>query len=418
MSSWPDRGLVLGPAVSAAPALSAALAVLALLLALAGAAVAAPAVTSPATSAAASRPAAPAAPATPATPASRYPGIGRAATPAELAAWDIDVRPDFKGLPRGAGSVASGMTVWEARCASCHGVFGESNEVFAPLVGGTVPADIRSGRVARLNDASYPGRTTLMKLSSLSTLWDYIHRAMPWNAPKSLSVDEVYGVTAYLLNLGGVLPDDFVLSDSNIAAVQQRLPNRHGTTTQHGLWPGKGLGNGGRPDVRAVACMTGCAAPPRVVSALPDFARNQHGNLADQQRSVGPQRGASTADAALAGTSSPPAISARTTAPTAAPRPPDARALALARQHSCTACHGIDSRIVGPGFAEITVRYAGRADAAAYLAGRIRSGGQGVWGVMPMPPQSLPDTDLATLAAWLAGTAPATWLPPHPHTGD
>ena len=413
MFSWPDRGLVLGPAVSAvsaAPALSAApaaLAVLALLLALTGAAVAAPAVTSPATSAAASRPAAPAAPATPAT---RYPGIGRAATPAELAAWDIDVRPDFKGLPRGAGSVASGMVVWEARCASCHGVFGESNEVFAPLVGGTVPADIRSGRVARLNDASYPGRSTLMKLSSLSTLWDYIHRAMPWNAPKSLSVDEVYGVTAYLLNLGGVLPDDFVLSDSNIAAVQQRLPNRHGTTTQHGLWPGKGLGNGGRPDVRAAACMTSCAAPPRVVSALPDFARNQHGNLADQQRSVGPQRGASTADAALAGTSTlstPPATAAKTTAPTATPRPPDARALALARQHSCTACHGIDSRIVGPGFAEITGRYAGRADASAYLAGKIRSGGQGVWGVMPMPPQSLPDTDLATLAAWLAGGIPA-----------
>ena len=95
----------------------------------------------------------------------QYPGVGRAALPAEIKAWDIDVRPDFKGLPRGAGSVASGMTVWEARCASCHGVFGESNEVFAPLVGGTVPADIRSGRVARLNDASYPGRTTLMKLS-------------------------------------------------------------------------------------------------------------------------------------------------------------------------------------------------------------------------------------------------------------
>ena len=60
-------------------------------------------------------------------PAAAYPGIGRAATPAELLAWDIDVRPDFKGLPSGSGTVEQGMQVWEAKCASCHGVFGESN---------------------------------------------------------------------------------------------------------------------------------------------------------------------------------------------------------------------------------------------------------------------------------------------------
>ena len=62
-------------------------------------------------------------------------GIGRAATPAEIAAWDIDVRADFKGLPKGSGSVDQGMEVWDAKCASCHGTFGESNEVFSPLVG-------------------------------------------------------------------------------------------------------------------------------------------------------------------------------------------------------------------------------------------------------------------------------------------
>ena len=131
-------------------------------------------------------------------------GIGRPATPKEVAAWDIDVRPDFKGLPKGSGSVAQGMDIWEAKCASCHGVFGESNEVFTPLVGGTTKDDVKTGRVARLTDPAYPGRTTLMKVATVSTLWDYIHRAMPWNAPKSLSTDEVYAVTAYLLNLGGV----------------------------------------------------------------------------------------------------------------------------------------------------------------------------------------------------------------------
>jgi S-disulfanyl-L-cysteine oxidoreductase SoxD len=170
-------------------------------------------------------------------------GIGRSATAQELAAWDIDVRPDFKGLPKGSGTVAQGMELWEAKCASCHGFFGESNQVFSPLVGGTTKDDVKSGRVARLLDAGYPGRTTLMKVATVSTLWDYIYRAMPWNAPKSLKPDEVYALTAFLLNLGDVLPEDFTLSERNIAAVQQRMPNRNGMTTDHGLWPGAGFGN-------------------------------------------------------------------------------------------------------------------------------------------------------------------------------
>ncbi len=117
--------------------------------------------------------------------------IGRAATPAEVKAWDIDVRAHFKGLPPGAGPVAQGQDVWEARCASCHGVFGESNEVFTQLIGGMTKDDIAAGRVASLTATGVPHRTTLMKLSKVSTLWDYIHRAMPWDAPKSLTVNEV-----------------------------------------------------------------------------------------------------------------------------------------------------------------------------------------------------------------------------------
>src|SRR6185369_12683204 len=124
------------------------------------------------------------------------------------------------------GSVAKGQEVWESKCAACHGVFGESNEVFNPLVGGTTPEDVKTGRVASLKPGGgYPGRTTLMKVSSVSTLWDYINRAMPWNQPKSLSVEEVYAVTGYLLHLGGVLPADFTLSDKTMAEAQQRLPN-------------------------------------------------------------------------------------------------------------------------------------------------------------------------------------------------
>jgi S-disulfanyl-L-cysteine oxidoreductase SoxD len=345
-----------------------------------------------------------------------YPGIGRAATPKEVKAWDIDVRPDFKGLPTGSGTVAKGQDVWEAKCAACHGVFGESNEVFSPVVGGTTKDDVETGRVARLNDTAYPSRTTLMKVSTVSTLWDYINRAMPWNAPKSLSNEEVYAVTAYLLNLGGVIPDSFTLSDANITEVQKRLPNRNGVTTDHGLWPGKGMGNGGKPDVKAVACLKDCIPEPKVASFLPDFARNNHGNLAEQQRGVGPQRGADTTQpptanpATATATATAMTTTAATTAATAAmPRAAaddvGAAALALAQKHMCTACHGAETKIVGPGFKEIATKYAGRNDAQAYLTKKIRNGGQGVWGAMPMPSQTLPEADAKAIAQWLAAGA-------------
>ncbi len=328
--------------------------------------------------------------------AARYPSIGRAALPQEVAAWDIDVRPDFKGLPKGSGSVAQGQVVWEAQCASCHGVFGESNAFFTPLVGGTTAADIKSGHVARLNDPAFPGRTTLMKLSSVSTLWDYIRRAMPWNQPKSLSTEQVYAVTAYVLNLGGVLPDDYVLSDTTIADVQKLLPNRNGLTTQHSLWPGRGWGNATKPDVQARACMKNCAPEPEVGSFLPEFALGNNGNLALQQRQVGPLRGLETGGP----------VPASTSGAASTPAPAHAAALALLQTHSCTACHGMERAVLGPGLREVAARYAQRADAAKYLAAKIKAGGQGVWGAMAMPPQNLTDEEADTLGRWLAAGAP------------
>ncbi|HSI55050.1 MAG TPA: c-type cytochrome [Ramlibacter sp.] len=310
-----------------------------------------------------------------------FPGIGRTATPAEVAAWDIDVRPDFRGLPAGSGSVARGQEVWESKCASCHGVFGESNEVFNPLVGGTTATDIKTGRVASLMPGAYPGRTTLMKVPYVSTLWDYINRAMPWTQPKSLSVEEVYAATAYLLHLGGVLPADYTLSDKNMAEVQQRMPNRNGMTTDHALWPGKEFGGQARPDVMAKACMKDCA-PERTPSTLPAHARNSHGNLADQNRPWGPQRGADTGRPQ-----------------TVAVAPPAPAAQALAQKNNCTACHAADRKIVGPSWAEIAKKHEGRAD---YLAGKIRAGGSGAWGAVPMPPQSLSEGEAKSIASWLA----------------
>jgi cytochrome c551/c552 len=323
----------------------------------------------------------------------RYAGIGRAATPKEVAAWDIDVRPDFKGLPPGRGTVAQGQKVWEAQCAGCHGVFGESNEVFSPIVGGTTKEDVKTGRVANLRDPAYPQRTTLMKVSQLSTLWDYIRRAMPWTAPKSLTVDEVYAVTAYMLHLGEVLPAEFELSNTNMREVQGLLPNRHGQTVNHAKWPGPEFGPKRQPDVQGSACMRDCATEPKIASLIPDHARNAHGNLALQQRGVGPQRGASTEPKT---------------------EPPSAQALAAAaatpardllQKHVCLACHQVDAKAIGPSFREVAARHGARADAKDYLAAKIRQGGVGGWGTIPMPPQSLAEADLQAIAAWLAAGA-------------
>jgi S-disulfanyl-L-cysteine oxidoreductase SoxD len=327
-----------------------------------------------------------------------YAHLGREATPKEVAAWDIDVRPDFKGLPKGSGSVAQGQDVWEAKCAHCHGVFGESNEVFSPLIGGTTAEDIKTGHVANLQRRDFPGRTTIMKVPTISTLWDYINRAMPWTAPKSLKPDEVYAVTAYLLSLANVVPEDFTLSDKNIAEVQQRMPNRNGMDTNHALWPGKEFGNA-KPDTNNVACMKNCAPEPKLASFLPEFARNAHGNLAEQNRMVGAQHGADT-------TKPEPKAGERVTAPAAAPakveNSPSKAAMALLAKNSCTACHGVDKKIVGPGFNEIAKKHAGKVD---YLAAKIKSGGSGVWGSIPMPPQSLSDDEAKTIATWIASGA-------------
>jgi cytochrome c len=230
-----------------------------------------------------------------------YKGIGRQALPAEVKAWDIDVRPDFKGLPSGKGNVSRGNDLFEEKCASCHGSFGESNEVFTPLIGGTTKDDIKTGRVAGFVTGDIPQRTTFTKVSTISTVWDYIYRAMPWTEPKSLTPDEVYAITAYFLNLAEIVPDDFELSDKNIADVQKLMPNRYGMTTDHGMWPGAsaakgGIGNGGKPDVKNVACMKDCKKEVRVGSVLPDYARTAHGNLEEQNRTFGPVRGVRTVD--------------------------------------------------------------------------------------------------------------------------
>lgn len=323
-----------------------------------------------------------------------YAGIGRPATPAEVKAWDIDVRPDFKGLPKGSGNVDRGQALFEEKCASCHGTFGESNEVFTPLVGGTTKDDMKTGRVKALSSGELPQRTTFTKVATISTVFDYIQRAMPWTAPKSLKPDDVYAILAYLLNLAEIVPADFTLSDQTIVEVQARLPNRNGMTTDHGMWPGPaaakgGIGNGGKPDVRNVACMNHCKTTVEIGSVLPDYAWDAHGNLADQNRQVGPARGRTTGKGAAAATA-----------------PVASGPAEVAQKSGCMACHGVANKIVGPGYAEVAAKYKGQGDVEAKLVAKVKDGGQGVWGSVPMPPNpQVKDEDLKTLVKWILSGA-------------
>ncbi|WP_434621257.1 c-type cytochrome [Azospirillum sp. B2RO_4] len=314
--------------------------------------------------------------------------VGRPATPAEVKAWDIDVGPDFTGLPKGSGTVSRGMEIWEEKCASCHGTFGESNSVFNPLVGGTTAEDIKTGHVAALKRTDFPARTTFMKVASVSTLYDYIRRAMPWNAPKSLSDDDVYAVLAYLLNLAEIVPDDFTLTDATIRDVQQRMPNRNGMTTAHSLWPGPDFpGMAAKPDTANAVCMTDCKPKAELASQLPEHARGAHGNIAEQNRVIGPVRGQRTGP---------------DTAAAEAPSP----VLALAEKSGCLSCHAVDTRIVGPSYSEIAARYRGKNNAEA-LVSKVKAGGEGSWGAVPMPPQDdLSIDDAKTLVAWILSGAP------------
>lgn len=142
-------------------------------------------------------------------------GVGREALPEEIAAWNVDVRPDGTGLPPGSGSVAEGEEAFIAYCAVCHGDFAEGVGNWPKLAGG-------DGTLADKD----PVKTVGSYWPYLSTTWDYVHRSMPFGAAQTLTVDETYAITAYILYSNFLVDDDFVLSNENFLEVE--MPNADG----------------------------------------------------------------------------------------------------------------------------------------------------------------------------------------------
>ncbi len=161
-----------------------------------------------------------------------FKGLGAPATHEQIAGWNIDVFPDGTGLPPGEGTVAMGEKLYKTQCIGCHGVNLEGG--FGPkLVGG-------QGSLA----TDTPVKTIGSYWPYATTVFDYVRRAMPFQSPQSLSNDEVYGVTAYMLSKNGILPADAKLDAKSLAAV--RMPNRDNFYVDN------------RPDTKNVRCMTDC----------------------------------------------------------------------------------------------------------------------------------------------------------------
>src|SRR6516165_4175595 len=156
-------------------------------------------------------------------------GIGRPATPQEIAGWNIDIGRDGSNLPPGGGTASRGREVFEQQCASCHGDNGQGG-VGDQLVGG-------QGTLA----TAKPVRTVGSYWPYAPTLFDYIRRAMPQNAPESLSNDDVYAVSAYILNLVGLVPNDTTLDAKSLPSI--KMPNRKMFVAHP------------RPDVKNPACI-------------------------------------------------------------------------------------------------------------------------------------------------------------------
>lgn len=177
--------------------------------------------------------------------------IGKLATKTEIAGWDIDVRPDGVGAPKGSGNAIDGEEIYVNRCAACHGDFGEGVDRWPVLVGG-------DGTLASHD----PEKTTGSYWPYASTIFDYVYRSMPFGEAQTLTHDETYKLVAYLLNMNEIIDEDFVLSDKNIGKI--KMPNASGF-----LLPDP------RPDVTKYKdgqpCMKNCNVPVKIIGKARDI---------------------------------------------------------------------------------------------------------------------------------------------------
>ena len=304
-------------------------------------------------------------------------GLGRPALPEEVAAWNIDIRPDGQGLPVGSGDVMAGEEVYLSYCSTCHGDFGEGAGRWPVLMGG-------DGTLAGAD----PVKTVGSYWPYLSTVWDYVHRAMPFGAAQTLTDDEVYAVTAYILYLNDLVDDDFVLSNETFAAVE--MPN------EGNFFPDD------RPEAELAAfagepCMSDCTDGPvevtaraQVIDVTPDdearrraveaeaaASEEQGSNLVESAAEIGTEAGAGgEEDQATDTARTVPVPEAEEEVPeveVAAAAAPDPELVAAGERlfRRCASCHKVGEgakNAVGPHLNDVMGRMVGAVEDYRYSA--------------------------------------------------
>ncbi|UUX51539.1 c-type cytochrome [Nisaea acidiphila] len=281
-------------------------------------------------------------------------GLGREATPDEVAAWDIDVRPDGLGLPEGSGTVSDGEEIYMERCAVCHGDFGEAVGRWPVLAGGQ--DTLTSARPVKTIGSYWP---------YLSTVWDYVHRAMPFGDAQSLSNDETYALTAYLMYLNDLVDEDFELTKENFTEI--RLPNEENfypdDRLESAVWKNR------------TPCMTNCkpevkiTARAAVIDVTPDDPTAAH------PTGEGTETKAETAE---------PATEAATEVASAPAVDPALVEKGEKVFKKCKACHAVGEGAkhkIGPHLNDVFGRTAGTADGfKKYSKDMVKAGEEGlVW---------------------------------------
>lgn len=314
-------------------------------------------------------------------------GLGRAALPEEVAAWDIDIRPDGAGLPEGAGDVWTGEEVFIENCAVCHGDFAEGLDRWPSLAGGmgTLTHD-------------RPDKTVGSYWPYLSTVFDYVNRAMPYGYAQSLEPDQVYAITAYLLYSNGIVEDDFELSKENFAEV--RLPNEENFFMDD-------RAEGELPAFTREVCMENCKEDVEITmrAVVLDVTPETEGT-ATEPAEIAPvgqdDAAAAPEDGTEMAADDPQAVEEEAVEMAAAAPDPELVAQGEAAFRQCQACHQVGedaAHRVGPILNDLFGRTAGTFEDFRYSNVMAEAGEEGlVW-----TPQTLHDF-LADPRGYLRGT--------------
>jgi S-disulfanyl-L-cysteine oxidoreductase SoxD len=298
-----------------------------------------------------------------AVPAAAEPlGIGRAALPEEIAAWDVKIMPDGRGLPPGGMSVEEGEQVFIDNCAACHGDFAEGLDNWPALAGGR--GSLTNPRPLKTVGSYWP---------YLSTVWDYVHRSMPYGNAQSLTEDEVYGIAAYILYSEGLVDYDFVLTNENFTEV--RLPNEEGFYADDRV-------ETEFPVFTAAPCMTDCKAEVTVTLRAADLnvtPTNDAGQPAGTLPDIVTASAAPMADKAATGETT------TAEATPAAAAGPDPELVAAGEQafRACQTCHEVGESAknkTGPHLNGLFGRTAGMIEGFRYSRQFVAAGEEGlVW---------------------------------------